>query len=442
MCGFIAGKNIRNNLSKEIESISYRGLPGLKGYIDDGQFQFAHYSLPFTNLDPNVAIQPIILSNNTPALFVGEIFNWKDLTKPEYQSRSDAQFIGEYYLEYGLDAFHNFDGFWSFITIKDDDLLVVTDFLGIKPVYYRTDMEVFASEIDILTNLSDVTVNELFMSNVAKWGYDPTGGTPWNEIKQIQPGHYYHKGQTFQYWDWNKVNTGGSLYDDLKESVRLRLGGEREVSVLLSGGLDSSIIYRLIEECGYNIKAIHIENHERNYAALLSNNLIEITIDNVSDEESILIHQSPVDLGSVKPQIAMARKLKELGFHAVLTGDGADEIFGGYRRAKEYDSQYSDVFCELPYYHLPKLDRTMMFSTIELRAPFLSPKVIKHGLNTPYFMRNGEKKRLKKEFGHLIPDEILNRDKFPLKTNAIRKDPMKERMNNLKLWKEIYYGRI
>ena len=158
----------------------------------------------------------------------------------------------------------------------------------------------------------------------------------------------------------------------------------------------------------------------------------------MTNEYAIQVHQSPVDLGSVKPQIAMAEKLKELEFHNVLTGDGADELFGGYRRAKEYDSQYSDVFCELPYYHLPKLDRTMMRSTIELRAPFLSPAVIVHGLATPYEMRNGEKKMLKETFKDIIPPKILKRDKLPLKTDAIRKDPMEQRKKNLEIWDKLY----
>lgn len=161
-------------------------------------------------------------------------------------------------------------------------------------------------------------------------------------------------------------------------------------------------------------------------------------MDEVSDEDAVRIHQSPVDLGSVKPQIAMARKLKELGFHAVMTGDGADELFGGYRRAKEYDSQYSDMFCELPYYHLPKLDRTMMESTIELRAPFLSPRMIKHAMNTPYELRNGEKKVLKEAFKSIVPQPILDRDKQPLKTDAIRNNPMEQRMKNVEIWSMLY----
>src|SRR5210317_2658207 len=111
------------------------------------------------------------------------------------ESKSDGRFIADYYTEYGLGGFHQFDGFWSFVTLKDHDFIAVTDFLGIKPVYYRTDMEAIASEIDALVSLGDTTLDELFLSNTLKWGYDPTGRTPYNQIKQVPPGHYYYRGE-------------------------------------------------------------------------------------------------------------------------------------------------------------------------------------------------------------------------------------------------------
>jgi asparagine synthetase B (glutamine-hydrolysing) len=160
--------------------------------------------------------------------------------------------------------------------------------------------------------------------------------------------------------------------------------------------------------------------------------------ENISTKESLIIHQSPVDLGSVKPQISMAKKLKEIGFYTTLTGDGADELFGGYKRSALYDSQFSDIFMELPYYHLPKLDRTMMRFTIESRSPFLSPKVISHALTIPHSKRNGEKKVLKELFKNDIPKIILNRDKKPLKNKHIEIDCTKQRILNNKTWKKLY----
>lgn len=438
MCGFIAGKDIKKDLSKAVELINYRGLPGYKGYLsfNKNRYQFAHYSLPFVNLDPKVAIQPIAI--NPPALFVGEIFNYKDLGN--YQTDIICA-IEEFWADTNnlFERFHQFDGFWSFITMYEGSIIAATDYLSQKPIYYRTDMELLASEIDILIPFGQVTRDEVFLSNTLKWGYSPDPRTPWNEIKQVPPGHYYHKGQVHKYWDWNKVSCT-DLYTDLLRSTELRLGGQREVAILLSGGLDSTIIYGLLKKIGRNVSAVHVDNGEKGYANLalhLNDVMHYVKLDEITDYESLIVHQSPVDLGSVKPQIAMAKKLRELGFYAVMTGDGADELFGGYRRAKEYDSQHSDVFCELPYYHLPKIDRTMMRYTIETRSPFLSPSVVKNALSVPYTMRNGEKKVLKETFKDIVPSEILNREKHPLKTDKIRHSPMEQRIINDALWRGI-----
>ena len=80
----------------------------------------------------------------------------------------------------------------------------------------------------------------------------------------------------------------------------------------------------------------------------------------------------------------------------------------------------------------------MMRSTIELRAPFLAPSVIVHGLNTPYEKRQGEKVVLKETFKNLVPKKILERDKLPLKTEAIRKDPMEQRLKNNFIWEHLH----
>jgi len=435
MCGFLIAKdNSKYNVIKYIDKMSYRGLPEYKGFQQYKGYNLAHIALPMVDPDPEISIQPLRFGKEAPSMFVGEIFNYKDFG--DY--KTDAIMIHKTYREeMSHDFFHKFDGFWSFITFFNDKPIIYTDFLGIKPVYYRRDLMAAASEIDILKEFGPVTENELFHSNVMKWGYDPTGETPWNEIAQLKPGHFLYEGREYPYWDWNQVPIT-NLYDDLSLAVKLRCQGFRDVSMLLSGGLDSTIIHGLIKEQGLNVTSIHVENKERSYAKLVDKNALDVELDGVTDEYAVKVHQSPVDLGSVKPQIAMAEKLKELEFHNVLTGDGADELFGGYRRAKEYDSQYSDVFCELPYYHLPKLDRTMMRSTVELRAPFLAPAVIVHALNLPWSQRMGEKTVLKETFKNIVPKKILDRDKLPLKTDAIRKDPMEQRKTNNFIWKHLY----
>jgi len=429
MCGFIATSQ-QVDLNSILDHLHYRGLPGYKGYSKIGKYQFGHYSLPFVNLDKDAAIQPRANSN---VMFVGEIFNYASFG---FKDDIECAIRSAVPQTLGDQNRHQFDGFWSVIGIMDGDIFAAADYLSQKPIYYRTDMEAFASEIDVLKLLGPVTRDQTFRSNTLKWGYSPDPRTPWNEIKQIPPGHIWYKKKLVNYWNWSEVKTT-NLYDDLVTAVENRLSGQRDVAVLVSGGLDSAIIYSVIKNVlGRDVTAIHVENKEEEYAKLVCDDLVKVTLDNVTDIEAIIVHQTPVDLGSVKPQIAMAKKLRELGFYAVMTGDGADELFGGYRRAKEYDSQHSDVFCELPYYHLPRLDRTMMRYTIETRSPFLSAPVVKHALDTPYEQRI-DKKILKETFGHLVPEAILTRDKHPLKTETIRTDPMVQRKINDEIFQHM-----
>lgn len=432
MCGFIAARDDAADVNELIDRMAYRGYSReFKGYERTRHgVQMAHYSLPFVNLDPAVAVQP--RQDLHPSLFVGEIFNYKELG-----FETDIECIVKRFLLGGPSAFMDFDGFWTFVAETRQGLIGITDHLGIKPLYYRTDVEAMASEPDVLKEFGAVTPDLHFLSNTMKWGYDPRPNTPWKQIKQVPPGHYVLNGEVKPYWDWFNVKKT-DLRTDLTESVQNRLGGQRDVSMLLSGGLDSTIIYGLIKELGRDITAIHVDNGEEDYARLVTEDLIDVKLDDVSLEDAVEIHQTPVDLGSVRPQIAMARKLRDLGFYAVMTGDGADELFGGYRRAAEYDSQYSDTFSELPYYHLPRLDRANMRYTVELRAPFLSPKVIKHALMTPYEKRNGEKKMLKETFADLVPEPILNRTKHALKTEAIRTSPEQQRKINNTIWDSLY----
>ena len=437
MCGFIASKNIEQTI--DLSDIAYRGLSGYEGYYKEKNIQLGHQSLPFVNLDKKIAIQPFFNKNKIPFLLVGEIFNYKDFGT--YQN--DTETIAHVFEKKGLEGFHLLDGFWSFVTVVDNHLLAVTDYLSQKPIYYRTDMEIFASEIDTLKKYKKVTPNYLFLSNVMKWGYDPRPETPWNEIKQIPPGSYYYKGKIQSYWDWKKVKKT-DLKKDLLISTLNRLNGKREVALLFSGGLDSTIIYSLIKQSKNTIKLIHVDNEEIKWAKFVldfygkKDELILIKNENISSLDSIMIHQSPVDLGSVKHQISMAKKLKEIGFNAVITGDGADELFGGYKRSETYNSQFSDIFMELPYYQLPKLDRTMMKFTVESRSPFLSPQVVAHALEVPYLKRNGEKKVLKELFKDDIPKMILNRKKKPLKNKLSNNKLLSQRVINNKIWNDFY----
>ena len=189
---------------------------------------------------------------------------------------------------------------------------------------------------------------------------------------------------------------------------------------------------------GLGVNLYMVENNESKFGMLLSEFLgVSITSlgpipDDDCLERCLRYNETPVDLGSMIPQFRLMEKVKE---KVILTGDGADELFGGYRRVDDYDSQLSDVFQELPFYHMPRLDRASMRSTVELRSPFLGHDVVRFALRLPWEDRT-HKRILKDAFSDVLPQEILDRPKEPLKCQSIRQDPMAYR----KKCHEIFYN--
>jgi asparagine synthase (glutamine-hydrolysing) len=239
------------------------------------------------------------------------------------------------------------------------------------------------------------------------------------------------------------------LWEKLESSVANRLLSKNyPTSLLLSGGLDSAIIAGLLLKLGADVDFYSISNGEdeqyvkdcENYWEVSSTRL-DYKVDLESEEaknELLEIYsqwnESPVDLGSVVPQYHLFDAIKKGSkTRIVISGDGADELFGGYRRINEYDSQKSDVFHELTSYHLPRLDKLSMAHTLELRSPFLNHDIIRFALSLPFEERKN-KKILKDTFKGLIPDSVIERKKLALKNNMIVEDQIAYRKKIVELF--------
>ena len=446
MCGFLVYKTEKPLWNQQIqvltEALGHRGLE-TSIYNRNGAFVI-HNVLPMTSLKKNEYKQPLTDPRWGPdfvGAFSGEIFNWKELKdKYGFVSENDSQLFTDFITKSGsMGALHECDGFWNYSAIASGELIGIVDYLSQKPLYYRTDMPAICSEPYPLTLLGETTKDDLFFASLPKFGYEVTGMTAWKEIKQMPPGSYYVDGEIKPYWDWSKVEDI-DLEEGLFKSVEARLGGEREAAILLSGGLDSSIIHNIASRFNPDIKCFHVENGEEEYVKLLTDNYEKIDLSNysVSKEEAMRRNQTPVDLGSVLPQAQLADSLKNKGIHVVLSGDGADELFSGYKRNNHYDSQHSDIFQELPYYHNPRLDRMMMGSVVELRAPFMASYIVKHALSLDFNKRKG-KKCLKRLFKGVLPNEIIDRDKLALKSKEVRTSSKRDNaIKNIKLFLEIF----
>jgi len=433
MCGIIITQD-----KNKIDSIKHRGIQ-FSSVEKDGWI-YGHHRLPIQTEEDDEWEQPIDIGDGEMLLFKGELFNYD---KEKYDS--DSEYLQDFFSsddtdneKYFIDEMNKWDGFWSIVITNGDKTLVFTDPLGKKQLYYNANTHEISSEVKQLT--SDAKIDTTFISIVNKWGYNTDDRTIYKDVKRIMPNMIYQflKGDSQvytvykDYFDWEKnISYDKSIYELLEESVKNRLISKKyKISTLFSAGIDSTIILYFLRKFGIDINIYSIDNAEDGeYIKFMEKewdldiNFLDVDPNNVFFEDRMKIYDindSMIDLGSVIPQYYLFKDIKD---KIVLTGDGADELFSGYTRNNYYDSQKSDVFQELPFYHFVRIDRMSMYFTIECRNPFLSHDLIKKALTIP-FEKRVYKKILKEEFQGLIPDKIINRKKNPLKIKQIREDEL------------------
>ena len=465
MCGIILATEF-NSTEEILNSISHRGIERTDKKLEG--VTLCHHRLPIQTVEGDNWYQPKQISDGIYMLFNGEIFNYDTSAYS-----SDIEYLCNLFSSYsfgGVEMFsalflphmQTWDGFWAIVIYdsKTGDVICFTDPLGKKCLYVNKEGEI-SSEIKGV-HRQGYSIDDTYISSVRKWGYNTDNRTPYKEIKRILPNNIYSFNivspmfkQVYQkYWegfdspiyelrgksyeehmDW--------LWDKMVESVKNRLLSKNyPISALISGGLDSSIIAALMKsESIDRINWFTIENGETEYADLLAKHLdIKINKLTYDMDESLnkeiykIWNEGPVDLGSVIPQYHLFKAVKEqTGYRIVISGDGSDELFGGYSRIHEFDSQKSDVFEELSYYHLPRLDKMSMAHTLELRTPFLNLDIVRFALHLPLEWRK-DKKILKDTFSPILPPEIVGRKKIPLKNPQIKEDKIAYRQKAIDLF--------
>ncbi len=466
MCGILVAKRPSE---ERILSIAHRGIEHNVVYKDD--LCLVHHRLPIQTVDGDSWSQPIQIGEDRWLLFNGEIFNYGDYDSDTAYSQSlfsTFQFGGVSMLHALYDPhIIAWDGFWAIVMVdtKKRELYAFTDPLG-KKCLYRNDNGEICSEIKgLYESDQQMEYDKSFFSGVTKFGYLPTDQTPFSNIKKLEPNKFYHWSLdnpekievSGPYYNFHFFDAGLRTYDDrcewlfekMDKSVEARLLSKNyPTSLLLSGGLDSSIIAGLLLKLGADVDFYSISNGEDEeyvkaceYYWGVQSNRLKYNVDIESEEGKRNLKQiyqrwneSPVDLGSVVPQYHLFDSIKKgSNTRIVISGDGADELFGGYRRINEYDSQQSDIFHELTYYHLPRLDKLSMAHTLELRSPFLNHDIVRFAINLPFEERKN-KTILKDTFRGLVPDSVIERSKLPLKNQKIVEDQISYRKDVIKLF--------
>ncbi len=314
--------------------------------------------------------QPMLSPDGNAVVYNGEIYNFKELRKRypgfDFASDSDTEVLLQHYANHKIEALQDLDGMFAFALwdASQDQLLLVRDRIGIKPLYYAENNGVFAfsSEIRSLLLLPwvDARLDNSSIATYLTFGKVAAPKTLYCGIKKLPPGHFITVGrlgcsEPTPYWEVDYQDlSGGSeseiveqVYSHLQCAVRQRMVSDVPVGAFLSGGTDSSAVVALMRqfEPDAEIKTFSIgfENKPdydeldyarsvakrfstRHYDCRLSANDVREFIPRIVE-----VFDEPLSDPTAIPIFFISELAASQGIKVVLTGDGADELFFGYR---------------------------------------------------------------------------------------------------------------
>ena len=450
MCGIVSIFNIQEQTSelrqkalRMSQKIRHRG-PDWSGIYCGGSAILAHERLSI--VDPESGKQPLFSPDKKQILAVnGEIYNHQEIRKQyagkyQFQTGSDCEVILALYREKGIDFLEDISGIFAFALYdaERDEFLIARDPIGVIPLYigYDDDGKVYvASELKALEGNCD-------------------------RYETFLPGHYYssREGKMKRYYtrDWmdydnvkDNKSSVNEIHDALEDAVKRQLMSDVPYGVLLSGGLDSSVISAIAEKYSQNrvedngstkawwprlhsfavglkgapdlakakLVADHIGtvHHEINYT-------IQEGLDAIRDVIYFIETYDVTTVRASTPMYLLARVIKSMGIKMVLSGEGADEIFGGYLyfhkapSAKAFHEETVRKLSKLYMYDCLRANKSLAAWGVEGRVPFLDKEFLDVAMRTNPEAKmcpgqTMEKKIVREAFADMLPAEVAWRQK-------------------------------
>ena len=355
----------REILGAMARAIAHRG-PDHQGLHQDGQCALASRRLAIIDLAGGN--QPLVHEPSGQVLvFNGEIYNYQPLRIElaslghVFRTRSDSEVLLAAFAQWGADCLNRLAGMFAFAvwTPSSRRLFLARDRMGKKPLFYALLPDgtlVFASEIKSILHYPGIPrrLNVLAMDRLLDYGFNLAPDTFLESVRQIPPAHYLtadgHGLRTAQYWDIPMDQQSGLTEDaaaeglrhHLLEAVRARLVADVPVASYLSGGIDSSSVtglYANLSNAPVHTLSITFEDagyDERHFARMVSeafgttHHEFLCSIEEREVENLVWHLETPLVTLLNLPLYLLSRQIRDMGFKVVLSGDGADEILGGY----------------------------------------------------------------------------------------------------------------
>ena len=450
MCGIVCAfdlkdtsDSIRPNILKMVKKVRHRG-PDWSGIYSSKNAVMAHERLAI--VDPTSGKQPILSDDNTKAIAVnGEIYNHLELRDNfakdyKFRTDSDCEIILALYKKNKFDFLNQLNGIFAFALYDSDNdtYFIARDHMGIIPLYIGWDEKGTLYVASELKSLEGVC----------------------SKIELFPPGHYLESNkEDYVKWynpEWVKFNnisdaktSISELHDSLSSAVKRQLMSDVPYGVLLSGGLDSSITSALAKrfsskriesgdtqdawwpqlhsfsvglEGSPDLKAAKVVS---DHIGTIHHEIIFTIQEGIDALRDVIYHLETYDITTIRastPMYLMARAIKSLGIKMVLSGEGADELFGGYLyfhkapSAEELHNETVRKLNKLHQYDCLRANKALAAWGIEGRVPFLDKEFIEVAMNINPEDKMINKDRIekwviRKAFEDYLPDEVLWRQK-------------------------------
>lgn len=457
MCGIFGSYNIEVNDSEILtifKLMKHRG-PDQFGIFNSGKLKM--FATRLSIVDVKKGSQPMTSKDSNHVIVMnGEIYNYKELrnklSNHSFESQCDTEVVLHLYEENGPECVKYLDGMFAFAIYDGQKIFLARDRFGIKPLFYSFSKEKFA--------FSSERKPLLFL------------GINWNDIKELESGSVliYQEGKvkTISYSKTpiqknlyrNEEKTANMLKEFLTNSVKNMLIGEAKIGILLSGGLDSTIIAKLltsqidqppafsvgmdgssdVEHAEYLSKDIGLKLYKRKFGLKEIKKILPSVIWHLEDYKPLVVRNSVPTY--------FASEIAEKRVKVVMCGEGADELFGGYdyfKTEKNLGLALCKSFADLPNINLSRVDRMSMIHSIEARVPYLDTSFVSFSFNiaTNLKIRNNiEKYILRCAFRGDLPEEVICRPKVEFQRGTGVRSAMKSMVDSLEITEEEFYGAI
>ena len=423
MCGIVGYIDMQHPVNKELfntmlNTLTHRGPDGWGTYYNqDNSIALGHRRLSFIDLS-ETGKQPMCdVTEKVWITFNGEIYNYKELKKEletsyQFKTDTDTEVILAAYHVWGINFINKLKGMFALglYDTRINKLFLIRDRFGIKPLYYFTNGNqlIFASEIKAIL-ASEVLQKEIDFSAFADYfvyRYIPSPKTIWKNISKLPPATYIEidtinlQTKTTEYWKIESSNTREKssktieeINQKLTQAVKEHTIADVPIGSFLSGGYDSSALVYYMKMLQQNPDTFSIgfsnwEKSEDQYAKIVANHLMVNNISVVADEDSLklldimaTVYDEPIADISIVPTY-MVSELASKKVKAVLSGEGADEIFAGYTWQHDFMKQRNTTnwFSKLFSKNNP-IDDTIMFYAKSMAMGWFDAEELKQMLN-------------------------------------------------------------